>query len=171
MTSPYAADPVSRRSGPPIDAGRLWAGGAATALIAALMAAAGVVVIRGLFGIYILAPEDAGVLGDASTAWYVLGAGAAALTATALLQLLVTFTPRPVRFFGWIMFLGIAIVTVAPFATGWATAAKIAVATLDLIIGVAIGTLVAGTARSAARQANAAAPGTPSDPYRWPPAR
>ncbi|MEV4314010.1 hypothetical protein [Actinocrispum sp. NPDC049592] len=39
------------------DTGRLWAGGSATALVAALIAVAGIVVTRGVFGVPVLAPS------------------------------------------------------------------------------------------------------------------
>jgi hypothetical protein len=157
MTGPYYADPVSRRSGPRIDAGRLWAGGLATALVVAMIAVAGVVIIRGVFDIALLAPKGAGVWGDASTVWYVAGAAACALLATALMHLLVLFTPRPVSFFAWIIFLATATATAAPFAADAATEAKVATALLNLILGVAIGSLVTGTTRSAIRTAEARA--------------
>src|SRR3954469_21025483 len=85
-----------------VNAGRLWAGGLATAVVAALIAAVGILVGRGLFEVDVLAPKGAGVWGDASTGWYALGAGAAALTATALVHVLLLFAPRPMRFFGWV---------------------------------------------------------------------
>ena len=136
-----------------VDVRRLWAGGLATALVAALVALVGIVTARGVFGIPILAPKGGGVWGDASTGWYALGAAAASLLATALSHLLLVSTPRPMRFFSWVMALATAAVVVAPFVTDAAPAAKVATAILNLVLGVAIGTLVAGTARSAARTA------------------
>jgi hypothetical protein len=137
-----------------VDAGRLWAGGLATALVAALIAVAGILITRGLFGVSVLAPKGAGVWGDASTAWYAVGAAVAALLATALMHVLLTYTPRPMRFFGWVMFLATAVAALAPFATGAGPAPKLFTATLNLVLGIAIGSLVAGTARSAQRAAN-----------------
>jgi Family of unknown function (DUF6069) len=164
MTAPYSANPAPRRPGAQLDAGRLWAGGVATALVVALIAVAGIVVIRGIFEIAVLAPKGDGVWGDASTAWYVLSAGAGALIATGLMHLFISFTPRPVRFFGWVIFLATAIAVAAPLAVEAETSAKLATATLNLILGVAIGSLVAGTARSAMRTPGSATPGA----YRWP---
>jgi hypothetical protein len=180
MASPYPTDPLSRGSGPSLDAGRLWAGGLATALVSSMIALAGLVVIRGVFDVALLAPKSAGVWGDARTIWYVGGAAVGALLATALMHVLVLFTPRPVTFFAWVMFLATATATAAPFGADAATEAKVATATLNLIIGVAIGSLVAGTTRSAIRTAEAralteprqAVPGTydprGTDPRRWP---
>jgi hypothetical protein len=164
MTAPYSANPAPRTPGAQLDAGRLWAGGVASALVVGLIAIAGIVVIRGIFEIAVLAPKGDGIWGNASTAWYALSAAAGAIVATALMHLFISFTPRPVRFFGWVIFLGTAIAVAAPLAVEANTAAKIATATLNLIIGVAIGSLVAGTARSAMRPAGSTTPGA----YRWP---
>src|SRR4051812_2376248 len=86
-----------------VNAGRLWAGGLATAVVAALIALAGILVGRGLFGVEVLAPKGAGVWGDADTGWYALAAALGALAATGLIHLLLLYTPKPMRFFGWVM--------------------------------------------------------------------
>src|SRR5215831_17000897 len=90
--------PMSRPEEPPperkssssrsIDARQLWSGGVATALVAALIAVAGILVCRWLFDIPILAPRRDGAWGNASTAGYSLAAAAAALVATAIMHLL-----------------------------------------------------------------------------------
>ena len=49
--------PIDPRPGPTVNAGRLWAGGAATAAVAALIAIAGILLGRGLFDIDVLAPS------------------------------------------------------------------------------------------------------------------
>jgi Family of unknown function (DUF6069) len=93
--------PSERRSSPvrTVDARQLWSGGAATAVVAALIALAGVLVCRWLLGIPILAPRQDGARGDASTAGYAIAAAAAALIATAIMHLLLIATPRPQMFF------------------------------------------------------------------------
>ena len=103
--------PMSRPGEPPperrssssrsIDARQLWSGGVATALVAALIALAGILVCRWLFDIPILAPRRDGAWGNASTAGYTLSAAAAALVATAIMHLLLLTSPRPRMFFGW----------------------------------------------------------------------
>src|SRR5215216_4378971 len=60
-----------------VDAGRLWTGGLATALVA-----------RGLFDVPVLAPTREGALGNANTARLAILAAAAALVATGLMHLL-----------------------------------------------------------------------------------
>ncbi len=66
---------------PPVDAAKLWAGGLATALVAAPIAVVGILIARGLFDVPILARKGAGVWGDASTGWYAFGAALANLAA------------------------------------------------------------------------------------------
>lgn len=141
---PEAAQPV-------LNAGRLWVGGLATALVAALIATAGILIGRGVFGVDVLAPKGDGVWGDASTGWYALGAAGASLVATAVLHLLVRFAPRPMLFFGWLMALATIVAMIGPFIAEDGLGSRLYTATLNLILGVAIGTLVAGSARSALR--------------------
>ena len=136
---------------PPVDAGKLWAGGLATAAVAALITVVGVLVARGLLGVSLLAPKGDGVWGDASTGWYAFGAAMAALLATGVMHLLLVVTPRPLRFFGWLITLATAAAVVAPFVTSAGLAARTVTACLNLVLGVAIGSLVAGTARGATR--------------------
>ena len=63
----------------PVNAGRLWAGGLATAVVAALIALVGVLVVRAVLRIALYAPSEAGAFGDGSTALLCLLAAAAAL--------------------------------------------------------------------------------------------
>jgi Family of unknown function (DUF6069) len=86
-----------------VDARQLWSGGAATAVVAALIALVGILVCRWLFNIPVLAPRQDGAWGDASTAGYAIAAAAAALVATAIMRLLLIATPRPQMFFTWII--------------------------------------------------------------------
>ena len=149
MSEVFATYDGSRR--PTVDAGRLWAGGVATAVVAALLTVAGVVVARGLFHVPILAPKGAGVWGSASTGWYAAAAAALGLLATGLMHVLTLFTPRPMRFFGWIVALATAVSVLVPLSIGGDLGARVATATLNLVLGIAIGSLVAGSARSATR--------------------
>lgn len=120
------------------DAGRLWAGGAATAVVAALAALVGILIARGLAHVAILAPKGAGAWGDASTTTYVILSGVAALAATGLLHFLLVTTPRATQFFGWIMVLLTAVAMVLPLSLVVDTNSKIATALLNLLIGLAI---------------------------------
>ena len=136
-----------------LNAGRLWAGGLATAVVAGLIAFVGILVGRGLFDVAVLAPKGAGTWGDASTGWYALGAALLSLVATGLIHVLILSTPKPMRFFGWILVLATVVGMVAPFVTEESLGSRLDTAGLNLVLGVAIGSLVAGTARSAMRPA------------------
>jgi hypothetical protein len=49
-----------------VNTGRLWGGGIATAIVAALAVLAGVFITRGVLGIPVLAPKAASAFGDSS---------------------------------------------------------------------------------------------------------
>jgi membrane associated rhomboid family serine protease len=134
-----------------VDAARLWTGGLATALVAVLVAVVGVLIARGLFDVPVLAPTREGVLGGTSTARLAILAAVAALLATGLMHLLLVSTPRPFRFFTWIISLLTLVAVLAPFMADAGLATKVATAAIGLVIGMAIGSLVSGAARSATR--------------------
>jgi len=156
MTTPMRRpeDPPPEPSSPVrwIEPGPLWAGGVATAIVAALIALVGILVSRWLFTIPILAPRRDGAWGDVSTGMYVLSAAGAALVATAIMHLLLLTTPRPQVFFGWIIGLATIIAVVFPFSTTASVAQKFATALVNLVLGIAIGTLTAQVAGRAVRR-------------------
>jgi Family of unknown function (DUF6069) len=165
---PRQQEPCPQRASSPdrtVDARQLWSGGAATAIVAALIALVGILVCRWLFGIPVLAPRQDGAWGDASTAGYAIAAAAAALAATAVMHLLLLTTPRPQMFFGWIIALATVIAVVFPFGTAAPLSQKAATAVINLVLGAAIGSLIHGTAaRSIRRRAGTGGyqPGYPS---------
>ena len=134
-----------------VDAGRLWTGGVATALVAALVALVGVLICRGLLDVPVLAPTDKGTLGGASTFRLAVLAAVAALLATGLLHLLLVSTPRPLRFFSWIVALATVAAALAPFLTDADLDEKVATAAIYAAVGIAIGSLLSGVGRSAMR--------------------
>ena len=148
-------EPPSQRrssSGRTVDARQLWSGGAATAAVAALIALVGILVCRWLFNIPVLAPRQDGAWGDASTAGYAIAAAVAALVATAIMHLLLIGTPRPRMFFTWIIGLATVVAAVAPFGTNGSTESKVATAVINLVVGIAVGALLSGVARTAMRE-------------------
>jgi hypothetical protein len=147
MSSSYQSE--GARQSPSVNARTLWAGGAATAVVVALVALVGVVVFRGLFDIHVLAPEGEGVWGDASTVQLMIAAAAAALLATGLIHLLLISTPRALAFFAWIIGLATVVAAVAPFATDADLDSKVATAVINAVVGIAILSLITGVARSA----------------------
>ena len=132
-----------------IDEKMLWSGGAATAVVAALVALVGILVCRWLFKIPILSPQRDGAWGDASTAGYVFASAAIALAATGLMNLLLFATPYPRVFFGWIIGLATVVAVVFPFSTDAPLSQKAATALVNLVLGIAIGTLVGEVSRRA----------------------
>jgi Family of unknown function (DUF6069) len=150
----------------------LWAGGVATAVVAALIALVGILICRWIFTIPILAPKRDGAWGNASTGTYTLAAAGAALVATAIMHLLLLTTPRPQVFFGWIIGLATLVAVVFPFSTTAPLEQKVATAVVNLILGIAIGTLVNSVAGRAVRrrrvsyQPSPPPSTTPRDQYR-----
>jgi hypothetical protein len=158
-----------------VDGRTLWSGGAATAVVAALIALVGILVCRWLFTIPILAPQRDGAWGAASTAGYVFAAAGIALFATAIMHLLLLSTPRPRVFFNWIIGLATVIAVVFPFSTTAPADQKAATAVVNLVLGIAIGSLVSGVSMRATRhrvirrgysQPSSPPSRTPDDGYR-----
>lgn len=134
-------DQTSENRSTSINAGTLWAGGLAAAVVAGLVTVVGVLVCRGILGIPVLAPKGKGVWGDADTATYAFGAALATLAAV-----------------------------LAPFATKGALNSKFATAGINLVLGGAIGTLGSASARSAVRQLPPSVGPSQPSPWPAPPA-
>jgi hypothetical protein len=145
---PPARPPSSR---PYVEAGRLWAGGAATAVVAGLIALLGVLVCRWLLNIPLLAPKSQGSYGDFNTTTLVLLSVLAALIATGLAHLLLLTTPRPMAFFAWMIGLATVLAVVGTFSTSAPLNQKGATSVVFIAIGVAIGSLISGVATMATR--------------------
>ena len=133
------------------DAGQFWAGAVATAVIAALIALVGILISRWTLNIPILAPAGDGAWGNAHTGEYALLAACVALVAAGLLYLLMLSTPQPDVFFRWIIGLVTLIAVVYPFSSGAPLDQKAATAVVNLILGLAIGSLLTATAARAVR--------------------
>jgi Family of unknown function (DUF6069) len=135
-----------------VDAGRMWAGGAATAVVAALVAFVGALIIRGVFGVPIIAPGNTpGTIDYVGAVWVGAFSALGTLLATALAHILVLIAPRPMVFFGWIIGLATLATAVWPFSVTVADNVRLANSVLYLVIGVAIGALLANTANGAVR--------------------
>ncbi|HEX3922335.1 MAG TPA: DUF6069 family protein [Streptosporangiaceae bacterium] len=159
MTVPMTPqDPVppprdaDNRVRPRVDAGQLWPGGIATAIVAALVALVGILVCRWLFGVPILSPKQDGAYGSVHTTAFVIAAAVAAIIATAIAHLLLLSTPRPLTFFHWIVGLVTVVVVLFPFSTSAPLSEKVATAAVDLVIGLAIGSLITGVAARSLRR-------------------
>ena len=168
MTYPASPDDAGSPRVRP-DSGRFWAGAVATAVVAALIALVGILICRWTLNIPILAPAGDGAWGDAHTGEYVLVAALVALVAAGLLYLLVLSTPNPGLFFRWIIGLVTLIAVVYPFSSGAPLEQKAATAIVNLVVGVAIGSLLLATAgrairRTTPRPSAPAGPARPVDP-------
>lgn len=134
------------RSSSRVDARKLWSGGGATALVAALIAFIALLVARGIFGIPVLAPDDAGALGDATTFGLCTLSAIGALVATGLMHLLLLTTPQPRTFF--IVIAGLVTIALAltPFTLDAGAGTIIATSLVYLVTGGVIVLLVSSVA-------------------------
>jgi Family of unknown function (DUF6069) len=139
------------------DSAQFWAGAAATAVAAALIALVGILICRWTLGIAILAPAGDGAWGNAHTGEYVLLAALIAIAAAGVLYLLVLGTPQPGTFFDWIMGLATLAAVVYPFSTAAPLDQKAASAVVGLALGIAITSLLTAVAARAVRRQGPAA--------------
>jgi hypothetical protein len=124
-----------------IDAPRLWGGGLATAVVAALVAAVGVLVCRDLLHVKLVEPPLLKIT-NSFAGNYAITAFVAALVATGLAHLLSVVTPRPRIFFGWIVGLVTVVTMVLPFALEGNLKGKICAALINMVIGLCIASLL-----------------------------
>ncbi|HLU29795.1 MAG TPA: DUF6069 family protein [Glycomyces sp.] len=151
-TRPYPAAPPPETGEPSnVAAGKLWAGGFGTAVVAALAALVGILLVRGVLGIGLLSPSDAGAYGDASTTTYAFGAFAVAVLATGLLHLMLLLMPRPLSFFNWIMVLATIVGVLIPFTVVAELDSQIATSAINLVIGICVTSLLGSVGATAAR--------------------
>lgn len=130
--------PAGSESVQRIDAKKLWSGGLATVIIAALVAFIGLLIARGIFEIPVLAPTEAGLVGNANTLGLCTFAALAALVSTGLMHLLLLTTPRPDTFFTAIAGLATLAVALQPFTMERTTDVQVATMLVYLATGVAI---------------------------------
>lgn len=131
-----------------VNAGRLWAGGVAAAVVAALIGLVGVLVARAVFQ---LSPKSSSAFGDDATVQLCVVAALAALMATGIAHLLLVSTPSPLSYFGWIAGLLTVAAVVVPFLGSGSLVVRLSEAVIHLVIGIAIGGLVSNAAGSASR--------------------
>jgi uncharacterized membrane protein YeaQ/YmgE (transglycosylase-associated protein family) len=110
-------------------------------------------VARGIFGIPVLAPTEAGVIGDATTIGLCSLGAVGALVATALMHLLLLSTPQPRTFFTIIAGLVTVALALTPFTLDTQPSTTIATALVYLATGAVIVVLVASVADYAGRSA------------------
>ncbi len=141
----------NRRRVPSVDPKIMWAGGVATAVVAALVAIIGRLVAQDLLDIAVIYPRGEFVYDNTATlAAYAAGC---ALIATALLHLLLVSTPTAAAFFNWICTLVTIVAVVLTLTQGATIESRVASAVIYLVIGIAITTLLDGVSASAKRRA------------------
>lgn len=141
MSTPVSPDPRGRGR-VVVAAGRLWGGGVATGLVAALIAVVGALICGEVLGLEPVEPDYLLPIGDLFALRYAATAFVLALVATGVAHLLAVTTPRPKSFFRWIVGLATLAAVALPFALTGSTASKIGTAVINLAIGVAIGSLL-----------------------------
>ncbi|SDT26288.1 hypothetical protein [Microlunatus soli] len=142
--------PAGQQKPRTIRAGTLWAGGLATAFVAGLVAAVGVVVSENVLTIKLI---HVGLPGNPHAAnWlaYPVIGFLLAIAATALLHLLLVLVPQPIRFFNWIIALVAVLAAALPFASGISSRTFVTSA-VDLLVVLAIWLLLTGTGARALR--------------------
>ncbi len=135
-------------SGPRVNFGKLWAGGIGAAIVVALVIVVGILLVRGVLGYGLLAPEGDGTYGNTGTTNYALGGALVALLATALLTLLLLFMPNPLTLFSWIIALCTAVAVLLPFTLTADRGAQFATAAINLVAGFALMTVLGSAARA-----------------------
>ena len=138
---------------PDVDERRLWAGGVATAVVAALVAAVVLLVARGVFGVPVLVQNRDGQIVTASLFTYAGLAALGALAATVLMDLLLHAVPKPFTFFTWIVLLATIVAGVLPLTVKVNLDSTIATIIGNLLIGFTILAIVPGVARRSLRRA------------------
>lgn len=134
---------------------RLWAGGIATAVVAAGIAIVGVLIISNVFDLGIQTAERSGALVDNAMTIIPVCAAIAALAGTALLHLLLLTTPRPATFFSALVVLALVVLLLQVFLARGSVVDHIATAILYAAIGLAIISMLSGVSRTAVRPATA----------------
>lgn len=142
--STYQSDPPSVST---VDAKKLWAGGVATAIVAALTAMMGLMIVRDLLDLPVVTPAvEFGNSQVATVSAYAVGA---ALLATGLLHVLLVTTPSATNFFGWIGVLATIAAALSPFAASATLGSKIGSAAIYFAVGLAVVSLLTGIAGAA----------------------
>jgi hypothetical protein len=143
MTQPHQnpVQPQPPRDRPVVNPARLWGGGVATAAVAALVGLVGRLVCENILDIKLASP-GALVGRSGSSVGYPFVAFVLALLATGLAHVLLLTAPRPRTFFSWIVGLCTLAGVAAPFGLDIATNRQVATALVNLLIGVAIWSLV-----------------------------
>ncbi len=139
VADPVATPRQSQRGG--IDTARFWVGAALTAGISALVALIALIITNDLLHVPVMISEG-GRLVMIGFGAYALFAAAAAVAASVLYAVLVNFAPRPGLYFGWIVGLVTLLAALLPLTTGAVVVDQLALAGINLVVGLVITGLV-----------------------------
>lgn len=118
----------------------LWAGGVATAVVAALVAVVGVLICEDVLDLD-MAPPPLLPIGRSLMIQYALTSAVLALAATGLAHVLALTTPRCETFFSWIVGLATVVGVVFSLGSAGTWSGRLATAVVNLVIGLCILTL------------------------------
>jgi hypothetical protein len=133
-----------------VDGARVWRGTLFAAVVAALTALVGLLVIRGLLDLPVLRRTDGGAVGQASTVWYLVVSMLGALAAGALLHELLLYAPQPWRFNAWIVGLAVVAATLLPLTFDAPASSRLATGCLHLVVGAIVAVFVQTVGRATA---------------------
>lgn len=134
-----------------VNTARLWVGGAATAVVAALASLVCVLLVRGVLHLPVFAPRGQDAWDNLTTAGLALAAAGAGLAATLVMHLLLLAAPQPGTFFAWIISLATIAVMLLAFTTSRQLSVQVASAATYAVVGLTVGFLLSAVGRSAAR--------------------
>ena len=146
--TPAATNPVSGIRH--IDQARFWVGAVLTSTVAALGGVIGLVVAQDL--LHISLSQSPLAVGPIDITNYGLLAGVVAMLAAVLYAGLLAFAPRPSVYFGALGGLLTALAVLLPFTVATAVGGQIALAAINLVVGVLILSLIPVAASNARTQ-------------------
>ncbi len=130
-----------------VDQGRFWVGAVLTSGVAALAGVIGLVIAQDLLKVPV-SLASIGLAGAHVTTYGLLAAVVALLAALAY-DGMVAFAPRPAIYYGWLTGLLVALTVLLPFAAPVAVGSQLALALINLVVGVSIMVLVPVAASNA----------------------
>ncbi|WP_111766068.1 hypothetical protein [Nakamurella deserti] len=130
-----------------VDQGRFWVGAVLTSGVAALSGVIGLVIAQDLLKVPVGLASIG--LGGAHVGTYGLLAALVAMLAALAYDGMLAFAPRPAVYYGWLTGLLVALAVLLPFAAPVAIGSQLALALVNLVVGVSIMVLVPVAASNA----------------------
>ena len=134
-----------------VDYGRYWVGAALTAAVATLVGILAIVIVKDVFHRSITVIDQQGAFA-VHVGTYALLTAVISIVTSALFLGIVHFAPRPGLYFAWIGALAVLFTVVIPFTMPLSLASQATFAGINLLVGVAIITLVPVSAKSSIRR-------------------